>query len=284
MTDRQTKLQTKPQTLKIDADLAAQLPHAAGVYLFRNENALPLYIGKSMDIRNRVLSHLRDDAKEKMITQATHVDYIKTAGDIGAQVLEAQLIKRYSPLYNIRLRRVRQLYALRLREKDGGIMPEIVTGKHIVVGQSEGLYGLFRSARAAQNKLHDLAAGHHLCHGLLGLEKIGRRGCFGVQVKTCRGACIGQEARAHHDSRMREALEEMKVHIWPYPATIDVVEESGDWVQRHRIDQWRYLGSWCSKTAAFNRNADQGFDLDIYKILVKPIMTGSVKIELNEAA
>lgn len=269
--------QTKPVSLRIDAELASHLPHTCGIYIFRSDNALPLYIGKSLDIRNRVLSHLRDDDKEKMVTQATTLDYIETAGDLGAQLLEARLIKQYSPLYNIRLRRVRQLYALRLVEKDGGLRPDIVTGKDVVVGQSEDLYGLFRSARAARTTVQNLAGEHHLCLGVLGLEKIGTRGCFGVQIKTCRGACIGEEDRTQHDQRLCEALQDMKVHIWPYQGPIAVVEAQGEWTQRHLIDQWRYLGSWCSRADRFFPNPDQGFDLDIYKILVKPILINQVK-------
>lgn len=269
--------QTKPVSLRIDAELASHLPHTCGIYIFRSDNALPLYIGKSLDIRNRVLSHLRDDDKEKMVTQATTLDYIETAGDLGAQLLEARLIKQYSPLYNIRLRRVRQLYALRLVEKDGGLRPDIVTGKDVVVGQSEDLYGLFRSARAARTTVQNLAGEHHLCLGVLGLEKIGTRGCFGVQIKTCRGACIGEEDRTQHDQRLCEALQDMKVHIWPYQGPIAVVEAQGEWTQRHLIDQWRYLGSWCSRADRFFPNPDQGFDLDIYKILVKPILMNQVK-------
>lgn len=269
--------QTKPVSLRIDAELASHLPHTCGIYIFRSDNALPLYIGKSLDIRNRVLSHLRDDDKEKMVTQATTLDYIETAGDLGAQLLEARLIKQYSPLYNIRLRRLRQLYALRLVEKDGGLRPDIVTGKDVVVGQSEDLYGLFRSARAARTTVQNLAGEHHLCLGLLGLEKIGTRGCFGVQIKTCRGACIGAEDRALHDQRLCEALQDMKVHIWPYQGPIAVVEAQGEWTQRHLIDQWRYLGSWCSQADRFFPNPDQGFDLDMYKILVKPILMDQVK-------
>ncbi|NDB67993.1 MAG: endonuclease [Methylocystaceae bacterium] len=264
---------------RMEGDFLENLPRSSGVYIFKNENALPLYIGKSMDIRNRVLSHLRDDAKEKMLKQARYLDYIETAGDIGAQIREAQLIKRFSPLFNIRLRRLRQLYSLRLSENAAGITPTIVTGKNVVIGKTDGLYGLFRSVRAAQNKLHDLANQFCLCHGLLGLEKIGHRGCFGVQIKTCLGACIGQEDRKIHDQRLLSALEDLKVHIWPYGKPIEVIEERGDWIQRHLIDQWRYLGTFCSRTARLDPNPDHGFDLDVYKILVKPIMSATVKIE-----
>lgn len=264
---------------RIDPDLLAGLPRAPGVYLFRGEGVLPLYIGKSMDIRNRVLTHLRDTDKARMIAQARTVEVIETAGDIGAQLLEARLIKQFNPLFNIRLRRLKKLFSIQLSQEEDGFVPRIATSRDSEAGQIEGLFGLFRSRHAASDKLADLAREHQLCHGLLGLEKLGKRGCFGVQIKTCRGACIGGESRFEHDQRLCEALGDLKVHIWPYRGPVDVVERHGDWVQRHRIAQWRHLGTWCSRTNRFEANPEQGFDLDTYKILAKPVMLNEVAVE-----
>lgn len=265
---------------RIDLDVLASLPRTSGVYVFKGDGVLPLYIGKSMDIRNRVMTHLRDTDKARMIAQARTVEAIETAGDIGAQLLEARLIKQFSPLFNIRLRRLKKLVSIRLEKEAGGLTPCITTSKDSEAGQVEGLFGLFRSRHAALEKLGDLARQHQLCHGLLGLEKIGKRGCFGVQIRTCRGACIGAENRSDHDSRLSEALTDLKVHIWPYRGAVDVIERQGDWVQRHRIEQWRHLGTWCSRTNRFEANPEQGFDLDTYKILVKPVMMDEVEIEV----
>jgi excinuclease Cho len=118
-----------------------------------------------------------------------------------------------------------------------------------------------------------------LCQGLLGLEKMSARGCFGLQVKTCLGACVGQEPRAAHDKRLLNALIDLKVHAWPFAGPIDLVEESQGWVQRHRLQDWRYLGTWCSKSAQIQTSVQQSFDLDTYKILVRPIMLGTVRVE-----
>jgi hypothetical protein len=126
-----------------------------------------------------------------------------------------------------------------------------VTGKELGVGEVEGLYGLFGSVRAAQNKLRELADPHRLCLGLLGLEKIGARGCFGLQVKSCLGACVGKEDRSAHDARLLAALADLKVHAWPFAGAIELVETQGSWTQRHRIQNWRYLGTTCSKLSAY---------------------------------
>ena len=271
--------ESSPLSHQIDPDSLAALPRSPGVYIFRGEGTLPLYIGKSVDIRSRVLAHLRAEDEAEMVAQSRRVDFIETAGEIGALLLEARLIKQESPLFNIRLRRLRHLCSIRLASQEGAISPEIVTGKDVAIGETEGLYGLFSSAHSAQTKLQELADQHRLCLGLLGLEKIGKRGCFGLQVKTCLGGCVGKEERAAHDRRLFSALVDLKVQSWPFTGAIDLIEQSGDWVQRHRIQGWRHAGTWCSRTGHFTGLDQQGFDLDTYKILVKPIMLNQARIE-----
>jgi hypothetical protein len=60
------------------------------------------------------------------------------------------------------------------------------------------------------------------------------------------------------------------------------VETSDGWVQKHRVNHWCYLGTWCSKvgeTVALEDAKPTDFDLDSYKILVKPIMLQTVRLE-----
>ena len=263
----------------IDPASLAALPRSAGVYIFQGVGTLPLYIGKSVDIRSRVLAHLRAEDEAAMIAQSRRVDYIETAGEIGALLLEARLIKEQSPLFNIRLRRLHNLCAIQLTEKAGERAPVVVSGQDVPVGRTDDLYGLFGSVHAAQSKLRELADQHRLCLGLLGLEKISPRGCFGLQVKTCLGACVGQEARQDHDQRLFSALLDLKVHAWPYPGAVDLLESNGDWIQRHRIQDWRYMGTWCSRSQQMVRHEQLRFDLDTYKILVKPLMLKTARIE-----
>ena len=264
--------------MPIDPASLSALPRSAGVYLFKGEGSLPLYIGKSVDIRSRVLSHLRAEDEAEMMSQTNRVEFIQTAGEIGALLLESHLIKQLSPLFNIRLRRIRNLCSIHLSPTSDVLQPVVVTAKDLGVGEVEGLYGLFGSVRAAQNKLRELADPHRLCLGLLGLEKMGSRGCFGLQVKSCLGACVGREDRAVHDARLLGALADLKVHAWPFADAIELIETQGDWTQRHRIQNWRYLGTTCSKSSAYPVNVQKSFDLDTYKILVKPIMMGTAHV------
>ena len=266
---------------KIDPQSLEALPRTPGVYIFQGEGTLPLYIGKSIDIRSRVLSHLRAPDEARMLAQTRRIDFVETAGEIGALLLESQMIKAQSPLFNQRLRRVRSLCSIRLHHTNQGAVPEIVDSKRVNLGLTHGLYGLFSSRHAAQSKLKELAQESRLCLSVLGLEKTAKRGCFGLQIKTCLGACVGKEDRVSHDERLRLALMESQVEVWPFAGAVDLIEESGDWVQKHRINNWCYLGTQCSKSAnthALGAHTSHDFDLDSYKILVRPIMLGAVKV------
>lgn len=266
---------------KIDPESLLALPRTSGVYIFKGEGKLPLYIGKSVDIRARVMSHLRAPDEARMIAQTRRIDFIETAGEIGALLLESRLIKTLHPLFNQRLRRSRTLCSIRLNQTPQGTVPEIVDSRSVQLGATPALYGLFSSFHAARIKLKSLAQQHMLCLSVLGLEKAPKRGCFGLQIKTCLGVCVGREGRETHDHRLFSALIDSQVEVWPFSGPIDLIEEADGWIQRHTVNNWCYLGTYCSKSGKTNQETLQTpyeFDLDSYKILVKPIMLKTVKI------
>jgi excinuclease Cho len=277
-----SRTEVKSLEHKIDADSLAALPRTPGVYIFKGEGTLPLYIGKSVDIRSRVLSHLRTPDEASMIAQTRRIDFIETAGEIGALLLESRMIKEQTPLFNQRLRRTRTLCSIRLIATTDGAVPEVVDSKAVNLGSTPELYGLYSSSHAAKGKLKELAQQHMLCLALLGLEKTSTRGCFGLQIKTCLGACVGREDRRTHDQRLFSALVDSQVEVWPFDGPIDLIEEAGEWVQRHRVNNWCYLGTQCSRSgnaSQINAYKQNDFDLDSYKILVKPIMLKTVKVK-----
>ena len=263
-------------------DLTAHLPHAPGVYIFWGDSSLPLYIGKSVDIRSRVLSHFRQTDEVRMMAQTRRIECLPTAGEIGALLLESRLIKSRQPLFNQRLRRTKQLHSWRLSDQATGLVNELVNSSSVSHGHTPNLYGLFASRHAAMEKLRALALDNSLCLARLGLEKATNRGCFGLQLKQCAGVCVGEESRASHDDRLRWAMQALQVHVWPYASAINMVEQSGDWIQKHRIFNWSYLGTWCSKGTVMEslQSADTAsFDADTYAILVKPLLKGEARIE-----
>ena len=250
-------------------------PRAPGVYLFYAEgDSIPLYIGKSIDIRSRLLSHLRTPEEARMLRQAQRIEYRQTAGEIGALLLESRLIKELQPLKNKRLRRQQRLCSLRIRD---GVL-EIIDTTAICEGPQ--LYGLFRNRRMATEALMLMADEHRLCHTLLGLDKPTGRSCFRAQIGKCAGACKGAESLEAHTQRLLSALERWAVHHWPYQGAIALHERHGEIEEYHVVDSWRYIGTYACEAEARQapKLTGQAFDADCYKILVRPVLLESTPI------
>ena len=257
----------------LDAGIVDELPEGPGVYFFYGENKLPLYVGKAKDIRQRVLSHFSADhasAREmELAQQVRRIDWIETAGEVGALLKEAVLVKQLQPTANRQLRRNDEVCTWTLiDEGDGWLRPELVSAHAIDMGLRTSCYGLFKSTKEATEVLRALAVEHKLCDALLGLEKtIPGKPCFAYQVKRCKGACIGAEAYARHTMRLLGGLTRLKLVSWPIegPALI----REGD--EAHILESWRYLGTAkCDEDIHRLLEAPRPpFDRDIYKILAK---------------
>lgn len=250
------------------------LPAQPGIYIFRDEEDKPLYVGKSVNIRSRVLSHLRTPAETQMLTRARTVDFECTGGEIGALLREAQLIKQWQPVFNHQLRSLRAMCALRL---EAGL-PLVVSTRDCDFARSDGLYGLFGSRASALATLRELVDDHGLCAAIVGLERVSRgRACFAHQIGRCRGVCIGRESAADHAARLQAALEPLRVLRWPYAGAIAIVEQSHGLCQRHLVDHWHYLGPQARGRRA--RPQQGRFDIDVYQILAGPLLDGSLTVE-----
>jgi DNA polymerase III subunit epsilon len=257
----------------VDAAIVDELPEAPGVYLFYGENNLPLYIGKAKDIRQRVLSHFAGDhasAKEMALAlQVRRIDWVETAGEIGALLKESALVKALQPVHNKQLRKNDELCTWTLvDEGEGWLRPQLALAGEVDFGLRTACYGLFKSTREANDVLRSLTQSHHLCDVLTGLEK-GSPGkpCFGCQIKRCKGACVGREPLAKHTMRLMTALTGIKLVSWPFagPALI----REGD--EAHLVDAWRYLGTARSdeELQALREAGRPPFDRDAYKLLAK---------------
>lgn len=257
----------------LDANVIDEIPETPGVYLFHGDNGLPLYIGKSKRMRSRVLAHFsgdHDNDRELRLTQQVRrVSWIGTAGEIGALLKEAELIKRLQPIHNRQLRRNRDLCAWRLgADLFGDPVLELIHADQIDPARDDQLYGLFRSRRAALTRLRELAREHALCPTLLGLDKREAGGrCFTFQLRHCRGACVGREDTSAHTLRVNDALRALKIEGWPYPGAVGIREGK----HLHVIDGWRYLGTLEDDGLPLKSLGEgrASFDLDIYGILVR---------------
>lgn len=264
----------------ISKTLIDAIPNTPGCYIFYDENKVPLYIGKSISLRHRVMGHFQSALtvrKEmKLSLQIFDIEWIETGGELSALLLESKLIKERMPSMNIRLRRSKDLCAWSLvTDANGAFKPTLVTHKNLQLGLQENLYGLFYSKREAQGYLDAISKKYSLCAALLGLEKrVEGSSCFGYQVKKCSGVCIGLTSIDIYNLQLKTALDLFKVQVWPYDSAIAIQDGEKMIV----LDKWCYLGT-ANDHAELYELAESGrpeFDLDIYKIL-KKALSGSHK-------
>jgi DNA polymerase-3 subunit epsilon len=232
-----------------------------------------LYVGKSINLRSRVMAHFtgdhRDSRDMKIAQQVQRVDWIETAGELGALIEEARLVKELAPVYNRRLRRTADLCAWHWRAEDPASPPRLVTARELDETAFGDLYGLFRSRSAALETLREIAVAHQLCPIVLGLEK-GAGSCFAHQLKRCRGACVGKETRLAHGLRLGAALAQLRMRPWPFKGRVGVREvRAGALIV---LDRWCYLGTVSSEAGLAELALERpqpAFDLDTYKILTR---------------
>ncbi len=253
------------------------LPKTPGVYVFHGESEImPLYIGKSINIRSRVMSHFRTPEEAALLRQARRITFTRTAGELGALLLEAQMIKEQQPLFNKRLRRNRQLCSLQF----DGTRPQVVYARDVDFSKQTDLYGLYANRRAALQTLQTVADEQQLCYGLLGLESLSvGRACFRAGLKRCAGACCGKESIEEHHARFLAALARIRVMCWPWAGPVGLKESGPGMTQYHVIDSWFYLGSVEHLHEAGALAAPpKGFDNDGYKILCKLVLSGKYEV------
>jgi DNA polymerase-3 subunit epsilon len=298
--------------LLLDPKEVEKLPPSAGVYYFYDEKGGLLYVGKSVHIRNRVMSHFSSDHKNpkdlQMSNKIAHVDFERTPSDFGAQIFESNQIKALAPLYNRRLRKVKKLFQYRSSKDNNGYLKLSIEPIETADTDVEEPFGLFRSPRQATKQMEKLADQFFLCHKLLGLEgdRNSRQACFRSQLKKCLGACHGAESATSYNERMGAALKNYQIKLWPYAGPILLEErdpQQQDQVAFHIVDRWRYIAklsiiediddlgyqlldadsrpsSAADELIAPPVNTDNHFDLDIYFILVR-FLVNQKKMDMN---
>ncbi|HVF65058.1 MAG TPA: exonuclease domain-containing protein [Casimicrobiaceae bacterium] len=262
---------------QLPPDVLDGIPEGPGVYLFYGDNPLPLYIGKSRNLRERVAAHFTSDwATEtdlRLSAEIRRIECEPTAGELGALLREATLIKALLPAHNRALRRKSDAGVMTLRD-DG--TPAFVPAAAYEPGGASPAFGPFASRRSMREALSALARDHALCWSRLGIERrIGP--CFSRQLKRCGGVCDGGESVAEHDQRFHAALAPLAMPRWPFegPALIREASVDGERVDVHVVRDWAWLGTARDDgelQGLLEAPPHPAFDVDVTKLLLRTWM------------
>ena len=262
------KTPSLPANLPVDA--LKNIPDSSGVYLFYGINDLPLYIGKAKHLRDRIRAHFSSDHMTpndiRLSQELTRIEWLPTAGEFSALLLEAQLVKERMPLHNVNLRRREKLGFYRLpgpETDETNAQLEWLSAAQIGdSGDSQAdLYGPFSDKSSAKKWLTFAARAHQLCDHALGFSRprSDAEPCFARQVGRCHGACDGGETQSQHQARLRAALAPLAMPAWPFAG--EAVFEERD-VANDRCDVLVF-DRWCAVTGG----ARLPFDGDVYRLL-----------------
>lgn len=179
------------------------LPSITGVYYLHNTAGDIIYIGKSRNIRKRVSQHFTTDLHQarEIQKEVSSVSFEATGNELIALLKENEEIKQNKPKYNKALKRSIFNYALyQFTDENGYINLQI--GKADARKQN---ITTFTSLKQAKNVLHTIVESSQLCLRLTGLQT-GKGSCFNHSLKTCKGACIGEESPSEYNEKVLEVI------------------------------------------------------------------------------
>jgi DNA polymerase III subunit epsilon len=265
----------------------ASFPNTPGVYLFYGSEDILLYVGKSKTLRSRIRSHYAARDERWLMNRVRRIEVRETAGELGALLLESQLIKEMKPQYNVRSRQPRRIIiARRVENEQGYATVKLEAIDYLNLRPESPILGIFKHKTQAKEFLDTVAKTHRLCPKLLRLEN-SQRYCFSYHLGQCDGACMGEEDVRSYNIRVEKAFEARRILAWPFDGAVRIEETSKD----KKLHEWFVIDQWCLvasskdgahavKTSRAQQKApSHRFDYDSYKILYSFVMETEKKIK-----
>lgn len=222
---------------KIKQYVLKKLPEACGVYYFLDREGNIIYIGKSLNVYQRALSHFnsKEQKSKKMLNDLYNVDFVPTGSELIALILESEELKKHKPKYN-RVRKDENFkYSIDWFLDDNGI----VNLKMLEYSESQNSLQSFVSFASARERLDSWIETHTLCVrycGLTGEDSV----CFNHQIKKCLGICAGKEGIELYNTRVKRILDH---YIFIHP-TFMILDRGRNFEERSviLIEEGKYSG------------------------------------------
>lgn len=275
---------------QLDKEIVKDLPETPGVYTFYGEDGEILYIGKSINIKSRVMSHFTNtnrDGKEMKLWQEVHdIGHISTVSDLGASLLEIVKIKSEYPKYNRMSRKVESLWYLQKSYTEKGYIKfDIIPDNKISLEKLDTVYAVFKNKRQGVKMLSELAKEHKLCPKLIGAEA-GKGECFSHQINLCSGACVGKVDVEEYNALVEKVFADRKMRVWPYKekVTLRFYDKLHEKAEVFVIDNWileQALVYETDEPTNLLGELELAFDYDMYKVLVRHMLKSTIVDEEN---
>ncbi len=183
-----------------------RLPDRPGVYLYKDARAQVIYIGKAASLRGRIRSYfqtsrVRDAKTDALIDSIQDLDYIVTANELEALILESNLVKRHRPRYNIVLRDDKHYPFLKLTSQEE--FPRLMVARR-VARDGATYYGPFYPATALRETLRLVRQLFPLRTCSIKIDGKAERPCLQYYIHRCNAPCTGWETREGYSATVAD--------------------------------------------------------------------------------
>ena len=231
----------------LSKSLVTDLPKGAGVYYFYNNRNELIYVGKSVNIHDRVMSHLNNNLHKKAVEMKSAIADVKyelTGSELLALLLESAEIKKHQPKYNRAQRRTFFNYGLYSFFDEKGYLNLKVMK---IVDELSPVY-TYSSIVEGREHIERLCEEYGLCQKLSGIyDNAGA--CFYYQIHRCEGACIGEETTESYNEKVTNALNNF--HFEKQDFFVIDKGRNEEEISVVKVENGKYLGfGYCSKQTA----------------------------------
>ncbi len=185
-------------------DIIENTPSENGVYYMHNEGGNVIYIGKSKNIKKRLIQHFTNDNRKskKIQLEVKSVTFEKTGNELISLLKESEEIKQTKPIFNRSLRQTLFTHQLTSFVDENDYI-------NLKIEKADGrkkAITTFSNYQQAKSSLFKITEENQLCQKLTGLQN-GGKSCFNYTIKECYGACINKESSEEYNNRVNAFLE-----------------------------------------------------------------------------
>jgi excinuclease ABC subunit C len=190
------------------------LPHRSGVYLMRDADDDVIYIGKTIDLRNRVRSYFQASAQTNpktraLVSEIDDLEFIVTDSELEALILEANLIKKHRPRYNVRFKDDKRYPYIKVGLGDP--YPKVTITRRIEQDGSR-YFGPYTSSGAVHETLDLLRKSFPYVTCNRDITGEDERPCLYYEIKRCLGPCIGAVTQSGYRAMIEGLIRFLEGH------------------------------------------------------------------------
>lgn len=177
------------------------LPLVSGVYLMKDSSGQVIYVGKAVSLRKRVQSYFRrskavQSKTDLLVAQIKEIDYIETNSEAEALILEASLIKKYDPKFNVELRDDKSYPYIEFNGED---FPRVSVQRPSVKKKSSVYYGPYVNPRLIREALNIIRK----IFRFRTCDPFPKKECLDYHIGLCDAPCIGQISKKEYKKNIR---------------------------------------------------------------------------------